>query len=327
MKTYSRILSAVHSTVWAIQPEKLQAILAFLELKAAGQGPSEETLAQIQAANIEAAKRASSVANASGSVAVIPVYGLISHRTSMMSEISGPGGTSCQQISKQVQAAANDPGVKAIVLDIDSPGGTVDGVAELADEIYQARGKKQITAVSDCLMASAAYWIAAACNEIAVSPSSQTGSIGVYGAHEDYSGALEQEGVKVTLISAGKYKTEGNPYEPLNDDARAAMQQTVDDYYGMFVKAVAKGRGVKADDVRNGFGEGRVVGASQAVKLGMADRVATLDQVLSKLGVNRNGNTSQMAAEQIVPIPLSQEDQEYLTHMENQRRRLALASL
>lgn len=296
MKTYSRILSAVYSAVWAIQPEKLEAILAFLELKAAGRGPSEETLAQIQAANIEAAKRSASIASASGSVAVLPLYGLISHRTNVMSEISGPGGTSCQQFAKQFRQALNDPNCKAIVIDVDSPGGNVDGVAELADEIYQARGKKPITAVSDCLMASAAYWIGSACDEIAVSPSSMTGSIGVYTAHEDESEALGQEGVKVTLISAGKYKTEGNPYEPLHDEARAALQQRVDDYYGMFVKSIAKGRGVKVEDVRNGFGEGRIVGAAQAVKLGMADRVSTLDQVLAGYGVSRTGTASPMAS-------------------------------
>jgi len=296
MKTYSRILSAAYSAVWAIQPEKLQAILAFLELKAAGRGPSEETLAQIHAANIEAAKRSASIASASGSVAVLPLYGLISHRTSAMSEISGPGGTSCQGFTKQFRQALNDPNCKAIVVDVDSPGGTVDGVSELANEILQARGKKPITAVSDCLMASAAYWIGSACDEIAVSPSSRTGSIGVYTSHEDESQALEQEGVKVTLVAAGKYKTEGNSYQPLNDEARAAMQQTVENYYGLFVNDVAKGRGVKADDVRNGFGEGRIVSATQAVKLGMADRVATLDQVLSGYGASRSGTTSPMAA-------------------------------
>lgn len=316
MKTYSRILSAVYSAVWAIQPEKLEAILAFLEWKTAGRGPSEETLAGIQAANIEAAKRSASIASAAGSVAVLPLYGLISHRASVMSEISGPGGTSCQQFSKQFRQAVNDPNCKAIVVDVDSPGGTVEGVAELADEIYQARGKKPITAVSDCLMASAAYWIASACDEIAVSPSSMTGSIGVYTAHEDESRSLENDGMKVTLISAGKYKTEGNPFEPLGEEAKAALQQRVDDYYGMFVQAVAKGRGVKADDVRAGYGEGRIVGASDAVKSGLADRVATLDQVLSGYGINRSG--SSVSPLSSAPVTAS---------LEHLRRGLEIASL
>lgn len=305
MKTYSRILSAVYSTIWAIQPEKLQAILAFLELKAAGGAPSEDALTEIRAANVEAARKSASLAGTAGSVAVLPLYGLISHRTNVMADISGPGGTSCQQFTKQFRQALNDPNCKAIVIDVDSPGGTVDGVAELAEEIYQARGKKQITAVSDCLMASAAYWIGSAATELVVSPSSMTGSIGVYTSHEDDSQCLEQYGVKVTLVSAGKYKTEGNPFEPLGDEARAAMQQFVDGYYDLFVKAVAKGRGVKADDVRNGFGQGRIVGATQAVKLGMADRVGTLDDVLSGYGANRSGNVSPIAARSTPDIEAS----------------------
>ncbi|MGY0779836.1 S49 family peptidase [Azospirillum argentinense] len=85
------------------------------------------------------------------------------------------------------------------------------------------------------------------------------------------------------LVKAGKFKAEGNPYEPLTEEAQAAMQARVNDYYDMFVKAVARGRGVKPADVRNGFGEGRVVGAAEAVRLGMADRVATFEDTLARM--------------------------------------------
>jgi capsid assembly protease len=101
--------------------------------------------------------------------------------------------------------------------------------------------------------------------------------------HEDISGLLEQQGVAVNLITAGKYKVEGNPFEPLNEEARSAIQGRVDEYYGMFTADVARNRGVSVGQVREGFGEGRVVGAETAVSLGMADRVAKLDQVLSEL--------------------------------------------
>ena len=138
-------------------------------------------------------------------------------------------------------------------------------------------------AVANHLAASAAYWIATAADELVVSPSAEVGSIGVFAAHEDMSAALEKEGVKVSLISEGKYKTEANPYEPLSEEARAAVQSRVSEYYDAFVKAVARNRGVKAADVRGGFGEGRTVGARQAVQLGMADRVATLDETIARL--------------------------------------------
>jgi hypothetical protein len=143
-----------------------------------------------------------------------------------------------------------------------------------------------------------------------VSPSSLTGSIGVYASHEDESQALDKIGVKVTLISAGKYKVEGNSFEPLGDDARSAMQAMVDEYYGMFTKAVARGRGVKVSDVTGGFGEGRVVTAQQALKLGMADRVATLDQVLSKYGVSRGNSTAMSAGAPVSAGPSSDSDME-----------------
>jgi ClpP class serine protease len=89
--------------------------------------------------------------------------------------------------------------------------------------------------------------------------------------------------MKVTLVSAGKHKVEGNPYEPLGDEARTAIQGRVDDYYALIVKAVAKGRGTTPAAVREGFGQGRVVGAADAVELGMADRIGTLDQEIARL--------------------------------------------
>jgi len=155
----------------------------------------------------------------------------------------------------------------------------------LADEIMAGRAQKKIVAVANGMAASAAYWLACCATELVVTPSGQVGSIGVFAAHEDMSKALEQEGVKVSLVSAGKFKTEGNPYEPLSDEARAALQAKVDEFYGMFVKSVAKGRGVSQASVRDGYGQGRMLLASAAVKEGLADSISTLDQVLSKLGV------------------------------------------
>ena len=109
------------------------------------------------------------------------------------------------------------------------------------------------------------------------------GSIGVWQAHFDYSKALEEDGVKPTLISAGKFKVEGNPYVPLDEEAKGFMQTRVDEYYVAFVKGVAKGRGVGMEQVRSGMGEGRVLGADAALAQGMVDGIASFDQVLSKM--------------------------------------------
>lgn len=301
---YPAIVRAVYSSVWAILPEKLEAITAFLQMKMEGHSAAPEVIAAIRAENAAAAARVKSLATGKpGSVAVLPLYGLINQRVS--GDVSGPSGTSVQEFTQQFRQAVNDPNVTAIVIDVDSPGGTVSGVDELAAEIHAARKQKKITAVSNCLCASAAYWLASQASELCVSPSSLTGSIGVYQLHEDDSSALDNMGVKFTFISAGKYKTEGNSFQPLDDEARTAMQSVVDDFYGMFTKAVARGRGVAVKAVVNGFGQGRCLTAQDAVKQGLADRVATLDEVLGKYGVKQgsgiNGQGSARASGAGVP--------------------------
>lgn len=292
MKSYQHIRQAVAGKLWYIHEQKMNEILTFLELKFNGGMASAETITAIRAANeIRAARTQTVSAASSGSVAVIPIYGLIMHRGSMMDDMSGPQGTSTEKLMQQIRQAAADPNVRAIVLDVDSPGGGTDGVDELATVIYNARKQKKITAVSNCLCASAAYYLASQASEMVVSPSSLTGSIGVYSVHEDDSQMLENEGIKLTLVKFGENKAETSNVQPLSDDARAHMQEMVDTFGTAFEKAVARGRGVKQDDVHNKFGQGRVFDAKRAVKLGMADRVGTLDDVLEGYGVSRNGGS------------------------------------
>ncbi|HVJ09275.1 MAG TPA: S49 family peptidase [Acidisarcina sp.] len=295
MKTYTRILAALSAMPWAILPEKLQEIAAFLEMKATGGGPGEAQLATLRAEQqVRAARVQNASASAKGAVAVIPIYGTIVQRATLMSEYSG--GCSTEQLTAQFRQARNDPNVRAIVFDVDSPGGTISGVPELADEIYAARKTKKVIAVSNSLMASAAYWIACSCSEVVVSPSSLTGSIGVYILHEDISKRLDEEGIRMTFVKHGENKTEGNSYQPLTPAALEHLQEMVDSPGAMFDKAVARGRGVSLAEVTGKFGQGRVFPAQQAVTLGLADRVATLDDVLGQYGVTRNSGAAARAA-------------------------------
>jgi signal peptide peptidase SppA len=277
MSKYHRICAEVFNKPWAIVPEKLAVIAELIALRAAGEKLTEE---QIQD-RIGAGPRSSP--SAPGTVALVPVYGVISNRINMMSQISG--GTSIEKLTAQFRTAMADTNCKAIVFDVDSPGGSVDGVPELADEIFAARGQKKMVAVANTMAGSAAYWLASCADELVVTPSGSVGSIGVFAQHDDISKALDAAGVKTTLLSAGKYKVDGNPYEPLSDDARANLQSMVNSFYGMFTKSVARNRGASAADVREGFGQGRMVLAADAVKEGMADRVATLGQTLARFGV------------------------------------------
>jgi signal peptide peptidase SppA len=229
-----------------------------------------------------AARRGDAERASNGSIAVLPFYGVSTQRPPA-NEASGSGLMSTQRFAQSFRAALADDSVTGILIDIDSPGGSVSGVQELSNEIFQARGQKQVVAIANSLAASAAYWIGSSASEFYITPGGEAGSIGVYAAHQDVSKALENEGVKTTLISAGKYKVEGNPYGPLDDDARAFMQSRVDAHYGAFTRAVARNRGVAVDAVRSGMGEGRVYGAADAKAAGMVDDVATFEQVLSRM--------------------------------------------
>ena len=225
-----------------------------------------------------------------GSVAVLPLYGVLRQRGPSLTDILFDGrGTSTDAFAAAFRRMVEDSSVGAIVIDIDSPGGSVFGTPELADEILRARGTKPVIAVANSLAASAAYWVASAADEIVATPSSMVGSIGVYTIHADFSKMDDRVGVKFTYIAAGKYKVEGNEDEPLGEEARAALQEQLDEYYASFVSAVAKGRGVSVSAVRSGYGEGRILTAKQALKLGMIDRIGTLDATLARFGASMDG--------------------------------------
>ncbi|OFW37644.1 MAG: hypothetical protein A3J29_06110 [Acidobacteria bacterium RIFCSPLOWO2_12_FULL_67_14b] len=277
---YGHILSYVASTPWAILPDKMQELLSVLAFRAAG---GEFTADEIRArlgedggAPPAAAKR--------GAVAVIPLRGVIAHRMGTMAESSG--GMSAERFTKLVQQAAADDSVGSILIDVDSPGGTIAGLTEAADAVFAARDAKRVVAIANATMASAAYWIASQAHELVAIPSALDrciGSIGVFTVHEDLSEHLAKEGVKITLIRAGKHKAEVTPFAPLSDEQQAELQAGVDAAYGVFVKHVARGRGVPVADVRKGYGEGRALSAVDAQAAGLIDRIATFDETLARL--------------------------------------------
>ena len=214
-------------------------------------------------------------------IAVLPLFGTLSQRNNPMTDFVGD--TSLEAFAAVFNQLLKDSSVSSIVLEVDSPGGSVYGVDELAAQIFAARGQKPIVAIANSLAASAAYWIATAAGELSCTPGGRVGSIGIVAVHEDWSRAEDRAGLHVTHVSAGKYKTEGNEHEPLDGTARAALQDRVSGYHRMFVRRVAKNRGVPFADVHDGFGEGRTVGASDALRMGMVDRIETMDQLLDRL--------------------------------------------
>jgi signal peptide peptidase SppA len=269
------VLQAFAETPWAILFNKLVVLKEIVERHANGEKlEAEEIETRIHGAARPPERRVNSVA-------VLPLFGIIFPRANLMTQMSG--ATSAERFGAQFAELIRDPEVGAIVLDVNSPGGAVYGIEEVSKQIFEARGAKPIVAVANHLMASAAYWIGSAADEIVITPSGDVGSIGVFAIHEDWSVAFDKEGIKLSIIKEGRFKTEGNPYEPLSEEARAALQASVSEVYDTFVEAVGRNRGVKPAVVRNGFGEGRVVSAREAVKLGMADRIGTLEETVNRL--------------------------------------------
>lgn len=292
MTKYAHIIDYVARTPWAMLESKMNELLAVLAFRASGQTfTAEEIQAQIGDPEPAESRRR-------GNVAVIPLRGVIAHRMGTMAESSG--GMSAERFTLLMRAATADESIGAIVLDVDSPGGTIPGVMEAADAVFQARAAgKKVVAVANATMASAAYWIAAQAEEIVAIPSAldrSIGSIGVFTVHQDLSEHLAKEGVKVTLIKAGKHKADVNPFTPLTEEQIAEIQDGVNVAYEQFVKAVARGRGVSVADVKAGYGEGKALNAKDALKAGLIDRIATMDEVIGKL-VGRKG-AGGMRAEQ-----------------------------
>lgn len=296
---YSHILSYIASTAWAIDPAKMHELLSVLAYRAAGHTFTPE---EIQA---RIGEPKPPIASRSGGVAVVPLRGVIAHRMGGMDDASG--GMSTERFRGMLAQAVADTSVGTIVLDVDSPGGTVPGVAEAAADVFAAREHKHIIGVANSKMSSAAYWIASQAHEVVGIPSAfepSIGSIGVFMVHKDLSEALAKEGIKVEFISAGKHKIDVTPLAPLTDEQRAMIQTTVDTAYAAFVKDVARGRGVSATDIRNGYGEGRALSAKDAKAAGLIDRIATMDEVIGKLvgkrstsGMRAEGDALEIAAE------------------------------
>lgn len=284
--------------VWVIHPDKLEAIAEVLNTRFAGGSMSAD---EITAATAMAKENVSfNVLSGAGrgdvgggNVAVITLYGTLAQRTGAFDS----GAVSVERFGKHFAAAMADPSVASIVLDIDSPGGSVFGIEEMAAKIYAARGKKKVVAVANSMAASGAYWIAAAADELVVTAGGEVGSIGVLCLHQDLSGAYAQVGVKNTIIKAGKFKVEANQFEELNSDAKDYIQQRVNTRYDVFTKALAKFRGVKVADVRENFGQGRMKLAKEAVSSQMADAVGTLESVIASLQKNKNKSFGARAAE------------------------------
>lgn len=210
---------------------------------------------------------------------IVPVVGTLIHRLGYQ---IGNTATGYEYIERAVNRGMADPQVKRVMFHIDSPGGQAAGNFELVEHIASLRGRKPTIAMVEDKALSGAYSIATAADEIVITRSGYTGSVGVVVMHVSFGKALKNFGVDVTFIKAGERKTDGNPFEALSDTARNRIQAGVDKLYGTFVSTVAKNRGMSDDAVRGT--EADVYDAEESIEVGFADRIGDFRTELASLG-------------------------------------------
>ncbi|SDR52876.1 S49 family peptidase [Paraburkholderia tuberum] len=232
-------------------------------------------------------------------VAVIPVNGTLVHKNMALNPVSGMQGY--DGIEAKLDGALADPEVRGILFDMNTPGGEVSGVHDLAAKITAST--KPVWAHANELAASAGYWIASAADRVVLSETAEVGSIGVLMAHADYSKALQDDGINVTLIHAGAHKVDGNPYEPLPEDVRDTFKAEIEELRSLFAQAVATGRartdggrGMSVQAVLDT--EARIYRGQQAVEAGLADAVMPFSEALDAFSRQLSTRSRIMSIEQ-----------------------------
>lgn len=278
----AHLAARVYNTPLLIAPDKARLIEDLFRAYAAG-----DKAAPIDAAaapGIDAAAPGKPYAIAAGGVALIPIIGTLVQRASGMDALSGL--TSYTRISAQIKAALADHEVASILLELDSPGGEVSGLFDLAAQIRRAASQKRVVAYANEQAFSAAYAIAAAAGELVTSRTGMVGSIGVVMMHVDQSQRDAKAGYTYTPIFAGARKVDFSSHAPLTDAARATAQAEVDRLYEMFVAHVATARALDPAVVAGT--EAALLSADAALAAGLIDRIASFDDVLAELAASRS---------------------------------------
>lgn len=271
---YPHLAARLFNTPLLIHPGKLSAIVAGLA------GRFDLTLAPNAYAPPGGTAEKGGYRLLDHGVAVLEIFGALAHRTALKANSTYVQGY--ESIARAFETAMADPSVRALLLEIDSPGGEVAGAFQLAEQIHAARGRKPIIAIASDCACSAAYLIASAADSISVTRTGVVGSIGVATCHADLSRALDKEGVAITYLYAGAHKVDGNPYQPLPPEVAAQIQADVDHYYALFLNTVAAYRPI-TDALTLRATEARTFIGPQALDARLADHLETPDQAVARL--------------------------------------------
>lgn len=260
------MLSRFHSELWAMHPEAHLALGRILAERAVSPVTFEAALDD----GLAAPRR-------EGAIAVIGLHGTIVSRAGPWAGMFGL--VDPQEFAHAMRLLAADSSVSDIVVSIDSPGGTVAGTGVAAAAVREAAQKKNVIAVADGMMASAAYWIGSMAREVVADPLAEVGSIGVIATHVDLTGAADKAGVKVTYFRSSPQKALGQPYEPLSEAAGEEIAMRVSAAHAEFVGSITAARGQMSEAALSG----RIFTGLSAVETGLADRVASLHDVVATL--------------------------------------------
>jgi len=264
------VVQAIAKTPWAITADGLELVL----------GIAQRNISDYEAVlSAPAARKEGGNISVRDGVAILNVMGPIFPRANLFAEISG--ATSVETLALKFSEALKDASVEAIVLHIDSPGGQVTGIHEFANMIYNARGVKPIKAYVSALGASGAYWIASAADSISLDATALVGSIGVVCAWTDDTKAKEAEGYRDYKIVSSK--SPNKQLDPKTEKGRESIQKKADDLADIFISDVARNRGVTTKKVEEKFGQGDTFVAAEAIKIGMADELNSLEGVILDL--------------------------------------------
>lgn len=289
------LLEHVQSNAWAMEPVILDRMLGVFERHLNGVKLSESEILAVTEGRDKGRPRDSEGYHVVGRTAVIPISGVIAKHSRMINGSSQPRGTSTETVRDDLSTALGDPRVERIALHIESPGGTISGVPDLADAIAAANAQKPVTAYIDELGASAAYWLASQASAIYANQSAAVGSIGVYTVLADSSEAAAKMGVKFHLVRSGPHKGTGTPGVAITAEQLEAVQSDVDRYASMFRGAVQRGRKMSAEQVA-AVSTGRVFVAADAAANGLIEGVATWDDVLNERIPGRRGGSASASA-------------------------------
>jgi len=271
---------------WAVERGSLQRMVEIVTRHYRGQKLSTDEIAAItDARDARAAEKAAVEMEIAGDVAVIRIDGVIAKHSRMVNGHSQPRGTSIEDLVPQLDAAVANLDVAMIFLRIESPGGSIAGLADFADRVYRAGAVKPVIAFADDLAASAAYWIGSQASRFYANQSAAVGSIGVYSLLADTSAMHEREGIQVHIVRSGPHKGVGAPGIQITDEQLGPIQDLVDADYEMFLTAITRGRGARGPDAHGKklreLADGRLYPAAEAVRHGLIDGVMTLQSALA----------------------------------------------